>query len=92
MSLKQMTGTITVAQEGRFRINSDDGRSTLFVLAHDAPLEPQDLPPLVARNARLTVHYSAAQGVVAALAHDLTLPGGRARGHTENLSAPRSPP
>lgn len=69
--MRRMTGTIIVVQEGRFRLRTPDGRSELFILAHDAPVEPQDLPSLVHAGMRLTVHYSTAPGRIAGLAHDL---------------------
>jgi len=37
-------------QEYRFRLVDDDGAHALFVLAHDAPLEWQDLDWLVVRD------------------------------------------
>jgi hypothetical protein len=45
--VRRISGIITVVQEGRFRLSSDDGRSFLFTLSNGAALEPQDLPPLL---------------------------------------------
>ena len=65
-----ISGIITVVQEGRFRLSSDDGRSILFTLASDASLEPQDLPPLLA-GPRVEVLYAEARGRKALTAHDI---------------------
>jgi hypothetical protein len=86
--MKQATGIITLAQEGRIRLATHDGRSELFILAHDAPMEPQDLPGLVGKGP-ITVHYSAAEGRIAGLAHDITRPARRPRRHIGPISLPR---
>ena len=72
------TGTILLVQESRFRLLTEDGRGTLFLLAPDAPVEPQDLPPLTGRRVR--VEYEESPRLVAAgIAHDLLLLEGDAR-------------
>ena len=77
-----MTGTVTLVQEGRFQLSTDDGRAMLFLLASNALLEPQDLPALAEQAARVTVHYSTPDGLIAAgLAHDVTVPGAKPRRH-----------
>ena len=65
------TGTILLVQESRFRLLAEDGRGMSFLLAHDAALEPQDLPALAHRRVR--VDYRRAPGLMAAIAHDLHL-------------------
>src|SRR3546814_15089669 len=73
--VRSMTGTVTVVQEGRFQVRAVDGRAMLFLLASNASLEPQDLPALAERAARVTLRYSTPDGLIAAgLAHDVTLP------------------
>jgi hypothetical protein len=74
--VERVSGIITVVQEGRFRLASDDGRSLLFTLAHGAPVEPQDLPAL-AGNRRVEIEYSRPQGLKALTAHDLRTDGRR---------------
>jgi hypothetical protein len=44
-------GVIILVHEGRFALVKDDGRVMPFLLAHNASLEPQDLPRLTARPA-----------------------------------------
>lgn len=73
--MRTMTGSVAVAQEGRFRLELADGRSALFVLAHDAPLEAQDLLYLARDCAAVTVHYEEASPMDAKLARDVTEPG-----------------
>ena len=62
------SGTIVVAQEGRFKLACSDGRYKLFVLAHGAVQQPQDLTWLVDGD-RVVVDYSELPGKIAALAH-----------------------
>jgi hypothetical protein len=40
-----------------------------FVLSHKASAEPQDLPPLAARAARVRVSYSESPHLIADVAH-----------------------
>ena len=65
-------GRIMLCQEGRFRLASTDGRSTLFILSRKAPLEPQDLESLARRMAPVEVRHEPAPGLNARLAHDIT--------------------
>ena len=67
--MRSATGTILLVQESRFRLLTDDGRGLTFLLAHDAPLEPQDLPALA--NRRVRVEYEDAPKLVAGIARDL---------------------
>lgn len=68
--MRHELGTITIVQEGRFRLSSDDGRSLLFILDHGAALEPQDLPRLVS-GPRVEVACSPAEGRRALVAHEI---------------------
>ena len=61
-------GIVVVAQEGRFRLITDEGRAVLFVLAHDAALEPQDLADLQRAQARVRVRYARAPGLMGKVA------------------------
>lgn len=65
------TGTVLLVQEGRFRLLTEDGRGMMFVLAYDAPMEPQDLPSLTGRRVR--VDYKDAPKLIAGVARDLAL-------------------
>lgn len=68
----QVTGVIDVVQEGRFRLALPDGRSMLFILSHDAGLDPQDLPGLAGDGLAVTVHFERGQHLDARIAHGLT--------------------
>lgn len=69
--MRTVNGIITLAQEGRFQLVSDEGIARLFMLAHDAPLEPQDLPDLARAKARVTVRYDERPDLIAAIVHDI---------------------
>ena len=67
--MHSVRGTVISVQEGRFRLVTDDGRVMPFVLSHKAWAEPQDLPPLAARTARVQVSYSESPHLIANIAH-----------------------
>ncbi len=54
--MQSIEGVVTIVQEGRFQLQDQDGVSHLFLLGHDAPLEPEQLPSLSQRRVR--VRYS----------------------------------
>jgi len=64
-------GTITVVQEERFQLDCDDGVTRLFILAHDAPLESDELLQLHREQARIEVEYDEKADVVAHAAHQV---------------------
>lgn len=68
----RISGVISVVQEGRFRLSSDDGRSIPFILASHASLEPQDLSSLLS-GPRVDVSFTAADGLNVLVAQDITL-------------------
>jgi hypothetical protein len=69
--VRQATGRIVVVQEGRFRLQSEDGCGLLFLLHHGAALEPQDLPTL--KHRRVRIRYEEGKGLIAGIARDLVL-------------------
>jgi hypothetical protein len=69
--MQSAEGVITLVQEGRFVLVEDSGRVMHFVLAHDASLEPQDLPLLKRDRRRVRVDYTEPSRLVAHLAHTL---------------------
>jgi hypothetical protein len=69
--MRSVKGIITLVQEGRFTLVADSGRVMQFLLAHDASLEPQDLPPLKRDRRRVRVNYSEPSRLVAYVAHSL---------------------
>lgn len=64
-------GVITLVQEHRFRLVDDQGAHALFILAHDAPLEWQDLEQLQLSGRMVRVSHAPAPGRIAAIAHDV---------------------
>jgi hypothetical protein len=68
-----ITGTVTVVHEGRFRLASDEGIVRQFVLSRDAALEPQDLPPLAARQARVRVYCNDSDHLIAGIVYRIEL-------------------
>lgn len=63
-------GVITVVQEHRFQLLSDDGRRLHFTLAHDAPLGWNELQQLMRTRCRVAItHDAAAPGHTSAAAH-----------------------
>lgn len=69
--MQSAEGVITLVQEGRFALVTDGGRVMHFLLAHDASLEPQDLPPLRRNQRRVRVDYTDSSRLVAHVAHML---------------------
>lgn len=69
--MRQLTGVVTFAQEGRFHLVDDQGRHVLFVLSHRAAIEPQDLFVLARGQARVSVACEPATGVAALVAHEV---------------------
>ena len=66
-----ITGRIVVVQESRFRLINDAGQARLFLLAPNAPLEPEDLGPLQRRQAMVRVTYEDAPGLIAGVAQQI---------------------
>ena len=63
------TGVISVVQEGRFRLDTDEGRSLHFTLDRNAPIEPQDL--IHFRERRVWVFADGPVGMGGHLARDI---------------------
>ena len=66
--MHSVRGRVIGVQEGRFRLETEDGRVMPFVLSHKASAEPQDLPPLMAKMARVRVSYSESRHLIADVA------------------------
>jgi hypothetical protein len=67
--MNRATGTITLVQEERFQLACDDGSWKLFILAHDAPLEAEELVELQREALHVAVEYDERPGVIAHAAH-----------------------
>jgi hypothetical protein len=64
-------GRITLVQEQRFRLATDDGPSYLLVLAHDAPLDEADLDRFKRESTPVLVEYSGEPGLDSGVAHSV---------------------
>lgn len=71
-------GIITLVQEGRFKLVTNDGHVMHFVLAHDAAAEPEDLPPLARAQTRVRVGYTRTDRLIAVVAHRIEVLQGQA--------------
>lgn len=67
--MKTQVGIVTVAQEGRFRLITSEGRSHMFLLGADCAVEAQDLPVLVRDQRRVRVSYNPADHLMAGIVH-----------------------
>jgi hypothetical protein len=71
--MAEMTGVVTIVQEGRFQITDEDGVSHLFVLSPLASTETGQLRPLMHRQAKVRVKYKIGQKVIGMLAQSVDL-------------------
>lgn len=63
-----VTGVMTLVQERRFQLADDEGRSHLFVLAQEAPLDEPQLQRCADGRTRIRVRYRDAPHLLACLA------------------------
>jgi hypothetical protein len=75
--MKSVEGIITLAQEGRFELVTEGGRVMQFVLAHNARIEPQDLPSLRRQGWHLRVEYTEPTHIIGHVAHRLWVVDGK---------------
>jgi hypothetical protein len=66
------SGVITVAQESRFQLALDQGGTRLFMLAHDAAIEPGQLLELQRAQTHVAVTFRPAAGLIAGAARAVT--------------------
>ena len=71
--MEQMTGVVTIVQEGRFQLTDDDGVSHLFILGPLASMETQQLRPLAKAQTRVRVRYEDAKKVIGMVAKSVDL-------------------
>lgn len=67
---KTIRSVVTLVQEGRFQLRCEDGVHRVSVLAHDAAVEPQDLPRLLRGAGPVDVRYVEARHLVAFASRD----------------------
>ena len=71
--MQQVEGTVLFAQESRFMLETDTGDRRLFILSHKSPTEPQQLPPLQHRQARVRVTYDHTPHIIGDTAYAVDL-------------------
>jgi hypothetical protein len=69
--MAEMTGVVTIVQEGRFQLTDELGRSHLFMLGPNAPLETSQLRPLSAAQTKVRVKYDNTKKLIALRANDI---------------------
>ena len=68
---KAVTGIVTVVQEERFRLLTDDGRGFLLTLAHSANCDDAELCYLRDAHTRVHVRYSGEANTDSGIAHSI---------------------
>ena len=71
--MAEVSGVVTMVQEGRFQLTDDQGASHQFVLSRTALAETAQLRPLQTRQARVRVKYTDAPGLISRVAHRIDL-------------------
>jgi hypothetical protein len=71
--MERVEGTVLFTQESRFMLETDAGERHLFILSHKASAEPQQLPPLQHRQARVRVTYEHGPDIIGYAAHAVDL-------------------
>jgi hypothetical protein len=64
-----VSGTVVIVQESRFQLALDSGGTRLFMLAHDAPVEPEQLVSLQREQSRVVVTYRRGSNLIAGEAY-----------------------
>ena len=71
--MQTIEGVVTIVQESRFQLMDADGVYHHFLLSHGAAIDPADLPPLQARQARVRVGFGKASNMIARTARRIEL-------------------
>ena len=77
-AMAEMDGVVTIVQEGRFQLTDDQGASHQFILGRTALAETEQLRSLQTRQARVSVKYSDAPGLIGLIAHRIRLVAAKA--------------
>jgi hypothetical protein len=67
--MQSVTGYISVVQEQRFRLITQDGQGLLLTLARNAPLTGSDLSHWQADNVHVVVEYTGVPNLDTGVAH-----------------------
>ena len=63
-----MEGVVTIVQEGRFLLQTDNGAAHLIILSHRAAAEPDQLPALQHNQSRVRIVCEPAPGLIGFIA------------------------
>jgi hypothetical protein len=66
---KQAIGHITIVQEQRFRLLTEEGQGFLFSVSHTCPLDPVDLDGLREKHSPVVVEYEGEPDLATAIAY-----------------------
>jgi formate dehydrogenase major subunit len=77
--MASVNGRITIVQEDRFLLETDDGHHRLFILPHQTALNPEDLRKLAHSGQQVTVRFGEPDHLIAAVAEHIATAG--ANGH-----------
>jgi len=69
MHNRSLVGRITVVQEQRFRLTTDDGRSFLFILDRKSPIQLSALYRLRESHTPVRIEYSGEPNTGSGIAH-----------------------
>ncbi len=70
--MRSLDGVVTIVQESRFLLQTGQGEHHLFLLSHNASLEPAQLAPLQRSQSRVRVEYETAPDLIALVARSIT--------------------
>ena len=68
-----ISGIVIAAQENRFLLALDKGGTRVFVVAHDARIDPDQLAALQGRQARVAVKFRPIDGLIAKEARSIAV-------------------
>lgn len=71
--VRQATGIVTLVQEQRFQLATDDFRALDFVLTHKAGLEGGELQALCDSGTRVAVDYEDPDDLITHIAHKVVV-------------------
>lgn len=80
--MASVTGRIVIVQEDRFLLETDSGGHRLFILPHEAAINPEDLRALSRTRQRLNVRFSEPEHLIAGLVEEIATLDAAGQPHT----------
>jgi len=75
MKHRVLAGYVTVVQEQRFRLLTDNGRACLFTLGRKSSLQPAALRRIQKSRSRIWIDYSGEPNTASAVVHEIRSAG-----------------